>query len=314
MGGPAPPDFLERLQSQNIRQSEPVVFTARVVGSPEPVVRWFREGMEIQSAGDFIIAADGNVHTLTISSPYPEDTGVFTVTATNASGKATSTAHLSVDAASSDEEFAVHKATKKVVQKTVVQSSATSSTVVKTKTTKKLPPGINPTDAMNQFASVFRSAEAGLKKTKKVKKVKASSSAETEYETVAETEAETDFQAFTETEAEMSSLEQMASMSRSKTSPQVPRKPTAVEMIKKPQIEIQSPLAKRQEIRGFRSVQPATGKVHQISASKKVIFFVKQLYGTNQLYPFLYFDRLAKIYFHFNTITTFLCYFEVHKP
>ena len=87
MGSNSPPDFLERLNSQNARQGETVSFTVVTKGSPVPVVRWFREGMEIQSGGDFLISADGNTHTLQISNPYPEDTGVFTVTATNPSGK-----------------------------------------------------------------------------------------------------------------------------------------------------------------------------------------------------------------------------------
>ena len=109
----------------------------------------------------------------------------------------------------------------KVTQKSVKSESSTSVMTTKTsssKSAKKLPPGINPTAAMNQFATVFKSAEIGLKKTKKVKKAKVSSSAETEYETVAETETEAEFTAFTETEAEMSSLEQI---SRTKSSPQV---------------------------------------------------------------------------------------------
>ena len=148
-------------------------------------------------------------------------------------------------------------------------TSKTSST----KSAKKLPPGINPTAAMNQFASVFKSAEIGLKKTKKVKKAKVTSSAETEYETVAETETEAEFTAFTETETEMSSLEQIG---RTKSSPQVPRKPTAVEMIKKPQIEIKSPLQQRQEIRGFRSVKPTTGKVHQVQSTKQVFHWASR--------------------------------------
>jgi hypothetical protein len=55
MSGSAPPDFAERLQKQTIRQGEAVLFKVVVSGSPAPVVRWFREGMEIESAGDFII-------------------------------------------------------------------------------------------------------------------------------------------------------------------------------------------------------------------------------------------------------------------
>ena len=74
----------------------------------------------IQNGGDFSISSSGNRHTLSITSPYPEDSGVFTVTASNASGKATSTASLFVEAASSDEEYAVHKSTTQSVQKTTV--------------------------------------------------------------------------------------------------------------------------------------------------------------------------------------------------
>ena len=139
--------------------------------------------------------------------------------------------------------------------------------------------GFNPTAAMNQFASVFKSAEAGLKKTKKVKKVKETSSAETEYDTVTETENE--MAAYTE--SEMSSMEsnQVQTM-RVKSSPQVPRKPTAVQMIKKPQIEITSPLSKRHEIKGFRSVKHTTGKVHQVSNSKRVDIQIGQTFSASQ--------------------------------
>lgn len=223
----------------------------------------------IQNGGDFSISSSGNRHTLSITSPYPEDSGVFTVTASNASGKATSTASLFVEAASSDEEYAVHQSTTQSVQKTTVMESSTSIKAVKksvssSASSKKIA-GFQPSAQQNMFAKVFMSAETGLKKVKKVKKTKVESSAETEYETVAEscTEAE----CFTETEA--SSCEQISS-SLTKISPQVPRKPSALDLIKKPQIEISSPLSKKREIQGFRSVKSTSGKVHQISATKQV--------------------------------------------
>ena len=55
------------------------------------------KGMEIVSEGDFNISVEGQRHTLTITNPYPEDTGVFMITASNNHGKATSTAHVSVE-------------------------------------------------------------------------------------------------------------------------------------------------------------------------------------------------------------------------
>ena len=193
------------------------------------------------------------------------------VTASNQLGKATSTAHVTIEAASSDEEFAMKTVTS--TKKTVQSSSADSSkTTVKkvTKTTvssaSNLPPGLNPTDAQKQFASVFASV-GGTKKKKKVKKAKQDPAAETEYETALETEATATDVCFTETEAEMSSMEQVTA---TRQSPAVPRKPSAADMIKKPQIEIASPLSKKREIAGFRSVQAVTGKVHNVSQSKRV--------------------------------------------
>ena len=47
--------------------------------------------MEIESSKDFQIAVEGQQHTLTINDPYPEDTGVFLISASNNFGKATST-------------------------------------------------------------------------------------------------------------------------------------------------------------------------------------------------------------------------------
>ena len=152
-------------------------------------------------------------------------------------------------------------------KKTVSSSSSKTSVKKVTKTSSSvsnLPPGLNPTDAQKQFASVFASV-GGTKKKKKVKKAKVDSAAETEYETALETEATETEVAFTETEAEMSSMEQMT-----RQSPAVPQKPSPADLIKKPQIEIGSPLSKKREIAGYRSVQAVTGKIHQVSQSKRV--------------------------------------------
>ena len=107
------------------------------------------------------------------------------ITASNQLGKATSTAHVTIEAASSDEEFAMKTVTS--TKKTVTSSSSVQSSKMSVKKTTKttvssessLPPGLNPTDAQKQFASVFASV-GGTKKKKKVKKPKVDSSAETD--------------------------------------------------------------------------------------------------------------------------------------
>lgn len=68
----------------------------RVTGIPTPVVKFYREGAEIQSSTDFRILQEGDLYSLLIAEAFPEDSGTYSVTATNSSGRATSTAELLV--------------------------------------------------------------------------------------------------------------------------------------------------------------------------------------------------------------------------
>lgn len=68
----------------------------RVTGIPSPTVKFYREGAEIQSSADFQILQDGDLYSLLIAEAFPEDSGTYSVTATNSSGRATSTAELLV--------------------------------------------------------------------------------------------------------------------------------------------------------------------------------------------------------------------------
>lgn len=68
----------------------------RVTGIPTPVVKFFREGAEIQSSADFQIVQDGDRYSLLIAEAFPEDSGTYSVNASNSSGRATSTAELLV--------------------------------------------------------------------------------------------------------------------------------------------------------------------------------------------------------------------------
>lgn len=92
----APPSFLQRLQSSTVRQGSQVRLDVRVTGIPTPAVKFFREGAEIQSSADFRILQEGDLYSLLIAEAFPEDSGTYSVTATNSSGRATSTAELLV--------------------------------------------------------------------------------------------------------------------------------------------------------------------------------------------------------------------------
>ncbi|KAF5903363.1 titin-like isoform X4, partial [Clarias magur] len=114
----APPNFIQRLQSLTVRQGNKVKLDIRVTGIPTPVVKFYREGAEIQSSSDFQIIQDGEHYSLLIAEAFPEDSGTYSVTASNSSGRATSTAELLVQG----EEEAVPA--KKI--KTVVSTSKIS--------------------------------------------------------------------------------------------------------------------------------------------------------------------------------------------
>lgn len=60
------------------------------------MVKFYREGAEIQSSADFRILQEGDLYSLLIAEAFPEDSGTYSVTATNSSGRATSTAELLV--------------------------------------------------------------------------------------------------------------------------------------------------------------------------------------------------------------------------
>uniref|UniRef100_A0A8C9RVS4 Ig-like domain-containing protein n=1 Tax=Scleropages formosus TaxID=113540 RepID=A0A8C9RVS4_SCLFO len=92
----APPTFIQKLQSMAVKQGSQATLSVRVTGTPAPDVKFFREGTEIQSSSDFRLVQDGDQHSLLVAEAFPEDSGMFSVTATNSSGKATCTAQLLV--------------------------------------------------------------------------------------------------------------------------------------------------------------------------------------------------------------------------
>uniref|UniRef100_A0A3B3I1J5 Ig-like domain-containing protein n=1 Tax=Oryzias latipes TaxID=8090 RepID=A0A3B3I1J5_ORYLA len=118
----APPNFLQRLQSSTVRQGSQVRLDVRVTGIPTPVVKFYREGAEIQSSADFQILQNGDVYSLLIAEAFPEDSGTYSVTATNSSGRATSTAELLVQS----EETVPSKKTKTTVSSSHMETSQTT--------------------------------------------------------------------------------------------------------------------------------------------------------------------------------------------
>ncbi|XP_059179876.1 myopalladin [Centropristis striata] len=94
----ASPVFTKTLQDLHASEGQLVVLECRVKGVPLPRVDWYREGELIEDCPEFRILQKKEICTLVIAEVYPEDSGMFTCTASNKYGTVSSAAPLRVKA------------------------------------------------------------------------------------------------------------------------------------------------------------------------------------------------------------------------
>lgn len=100
----AAPVFTKSLQDLLASEGQLVVLECRVKGVPSPRVDWYQEGKLIEDSPDFRIlqkkprspAESEEICTLVIAEVFPEDSGMFTCTASNKYGTVSSSAALRV--------------------------------------------------------------------------------------------------------------------------------------------------------------------------------------------------------------------------
>ncbi|XP_042556043.1 palladin isoform X2 [Dipodomys spectabilis] len=96
------PRFIQKLKSQEVAEGSRVYLECRVTGNPTPRVRWFCEGKELHNTPDIQIRSEGgDLHTLTITEAFEDDTGRYTCLATNTSGSDSTSAEVFIEGASS---------------------------------------------------------------------------------------------------------------------------------------------------------------------------------------------------------------------
>uniref|UniRef100_A0A8D2P3U0 Palladin n=1 Tax=Zosterops lateralis melanops TaxID=1220523 RepID=A0A8D2P3U0_ZOSLA len=99
------------IQPISVPSQQKRLFLRMVRGPPPIYVKWFRQGIEIQDSPDFRIlqkkprsaTEPEEICTLVIAETFPEDSGIFTCTATNEHGSVTSSAQLTVCSANNTE-------------------------------------------------------------------------------------------------------------------------------------------------------------------------------------------------------------------
>ncbi|NXI95007.1 PALLD protein, partial [Psophia crepitans] len=98
----SPPQFTQKLRSQEVAEGNKVLLECRVVGNPVPDVRWFCEGKELQNSPDIQIhSGSGGLHSLIIAEAFEDDTGRYTCLASNSIGSDSTSAEIFIEGASS---------------------------------------------------------------------------------------------------------------------------------------------------------------------------------------------------------------------
>lgn len=88
--------MFQPLSSIEAQQGDGVIFEVKVEGNPEPIIKWYREDVEIVSSPDFELSRSDKMYRLQIIETFPEDAGKFSCVATNAQGTAVTEAYLYV--------------------------------------------------------------------------------------------------------------------------------------------------------------------------------------------------------------------------
>ncbi|KAJ8954585.1 hypothetical protein NQ318_003116 [Aromia moschata] len=92
-----PPQFTMRLRDRRVQMTYPVRLTCQIVGCPDPTVKWFQNGQEIQPDARHVFWSDDNFQTLEISKTCLEDSGVYSISAQNQFGSLSCRCNLIVD-------------------------------------------------------------------------------------------------------------------------------------------------------------------------------------------------------------------------
>ncbi|XP_022235460.1 titin-like [Limulus polyphemus] len=87
---------LSPLADLTVPKGSPARFVTSISGVPTPQITWYKGGTIIKASRKFQMAQDAGSCSLVIRQTCPEDQGIYTCKATNASGQAETSARLTV--------------------------------------------------------------------------------------------------------------------------------------------------------------------------------------------------------------------------
>lgn len=91
------PKFVERFTTLNVKEGEPVVLSARAVGTPTPRITWQKDGVPITPNPELRISTENGASTLDIQQAKASDAAWYQCTAQNVAGSTATRARLYVE-------------------------------------------------------------------------------------------------------------------------------------------------------------------------------------------------------------------------
>ena len=91
-----PAHILEKPKSVDVTEKDPVTLECLVAGTPELIVKWFKDGRQIVPSRYFSMSFENNVASFRIQSVMKQDSGAYTFKVENDFGSSSCDAYLRV--------------------------------------------------------------------------------------------------------------------------------------------------------------------------------------------------------------------------
>ncbi|XP_013793623.2 myosin light chain kinase, smooth muscle-like, partial [Limulus polyphemus] len=98
------PKFVKGMEDKEVWTGEESYFEVKVLGHPEPTVKWLKEGEELKASDYITLTSEHETYKINIQNTRLEDSGVYSCHVKNMAGECCQDAMLSVKSADDSEE------------------------------------------------------------------------------------------------------------------------------------------------------------------------------------------------------------------
>ena len=90
------PSILAHPEDLAIQEGDPIKLICQIDGERPISVKWYKDNEPLDEAGEFLITFENGLAVLHVNESFPEDSGTYTCQASNAYGRISTSANLTV--------------------------------------------------------------------------------------------------------------------------------------------------------------------------------------------------------------------------